>query len=133
MNLRLLIIACLIAIAASAGLGQSSGGVSVGKGSHPVIKNKPEPAWPKSIKTEGSCTITLYAVFHKNGTVTNIKLVAVRQENTEHLLSEDDINKLVQRAVDAAKQIKFVPAMKDGRPVSMWMELQYTFNGKQKS
>ena len=30
--------------------------------------------------------------------------------------------------IAAAKGIRFVPATKDGHPVSMWMELQYNFN-----
>jgi len=35
---------------------------------------------------------------------------------------------LTRRAVDAARGITFQPAQIDGRPVSMWMELQYNFN-----
>ena len=35
---------------------------------------------------------------------------------------------LTERAIAAAKSIRFVPATKDGHPVSMWMELQYNFN-----
>ena len=35
---------------------------------------------------------------------------------------------LDERAIAAAKQIKFIPAQKDGRPVSMWMQLEYNFN-----
>jgi hypothetical protein len=30
-------------------------------------------------------------------------------------------------SIRVARQIKFIPATKDGRPVSMWMELQYNF------
>jgi hypothetical protein len=47
---------------------------------------------------------------------------------------EERIKKLEQqrgnteRAIAAAKSIRFVPATKDGHPVSMWMELQYNFN-----
>ncbi len=33
-----------------------------------------------------------------------------------------------QAIVAAAKKIKFIPAMKDGNPVSMWMQLEYNFN-----
>jgi len=35
---------------------------------------------------------------------------------------------LTERAIAAAKIIKFTPAMKDGHPVSMWMQLEYNFN-----
>jgi len=35
---------------------------------------------------------------------------------------------LNERAIEAAQQIKFYPAVKDGQLVSMWMELQYNFD-----
>ncbi len=35
---------------------------------------------------------------------------------------------LTERAIAAARQIKFVPATKDGRPVSMYIQLEYNFN-----
>lgn len=33
-----------------------------------------------------------------------------------------------ERAIETAGQIKFIPAMKDGKLVSMWMQLEYNFN-----
>lgn len=35
---------------------------------------------------------------------------------------------LTDEAVRAARKIKFVPATKDGRPVSQWVALEYNFN-----
>jgi len=35
---------------------------------------------------------------------------------------------LTEMATEAARKIRFIPAIKDGRFVSMWMELQYNFN-----
>jgi len=35
---------------------------------------------------------------------------------------------LTEQAIAAARQIKFVPAVKDGRPVSVFMQLEYNFN-----
>jgi hypothetical protein len=35
---------------------------------------------------------------------------------------------LTERAIAAARQIKFSPATKDGHAVSMYIELQYNFN-----
>jgi hypothetical protein len=35
---------------------------------------------------------------------------------------------LTEKAIAAARQIKFVPATKGGRPVSVWMQLEYNFN-----
>ena len=34
---------------------------------------------------------------------------------------------LTEAAIDAGKRIKFQPAVKDGKPVSYWMELVYNF------
>ena len=36
---------------------------------------------------------------------------------------------LTEKAVQAARQIKFTPAVKDGRPVSQFVILEYNFNG----
>jgi TonB family protein len=35
---------------------------------------------------------------------------------------------LSERAIDAARRIRFSPAMKDGKPVSVWVEIEYRFN-----
>jgi hypothetical protein len=35
---------------------------------------------------------------------------------------------LTERAIAAARQIKFVPAVKGGQPVSVFMQLEYNFN-----
>ena len=35
---------------------------------------------------------------------------------------------LTEKAMEAARQIKFIPAMKDGKPVSMWMNFEYKFS-----
>jgi TonB family protein len=35
---------------------------------------------------------------------------------------------LTQMAIDAARRIRFVPAIKNGKPVSMFMQLEYSFN-----
>jgi hypothetical protein len=35
---------------------------------------------------------------------------------------------LTEQAIQSAKKIKFVPATRNGKPVSMIMELQYNFN-----
>ena len=34
---------------------------------------------------------------------------------------------LSERAIEAARQIKFKPAIKDGKPVSVWVEVEYQF------
>jgi periplasmic protein TonB len=35
---------------------------------------------------------------------------------------------LNERAIDAARRIRFTPAKKDGVPVSMYVQVQYNFN-----
>lgn len=37
-------------------------------------------------------------------------------------------NGLTERAIEAARKIKFIPATKEGKPVSMWMQLEYNFD-----
>jgi TonB family protein len=58
----------------------------------------------------------LRAVFSLNGQVTNIRTVS----GLPHGLTE--------RAMAAARQIRFSPATKDGRPVSQYIQIEYNFN-----
>jgi TonB family protein len=82
-----------------------------------VIQKKPEPKYTKEArKHKISGTVVLRCVFASNGQVTHIQVV--------HALSYG----LTDRATEAAQGIKFEPAMKDGKPVSMWIQLEYNFN-----
>ena len=82
-----------------------------------VVVTKPEPTYTEEARRQATTgTVVMRCVFRSSGTVDNI-----------HLVSGLD-NGLTERALEAAKQIKFIPAVKDGRFVSMWMELQYNFN-----
>src|SRR5262245_50345910 len=81
------------------------------------VTKKPEPKYTKEArkkKQEG--TVTLLAVFDSTGHVTHLRIVYGLPYG------------LTDRAIEAAKQIQFPPGLKDGHPVSMWMELQYNFN-----
>ena len=81
------------------------------------VLSKPEPTYTEGArKNQITGTVVLRAVFSSSGEVTNIHAVSGLPDG------------LTERAMAAAKQIKFVPATKDGRPVSMWMEFQYNFN-----
>jgi TonB family protein len=60
--------------------------------------------------------VVIHCVFSASGEVTRIHVITALPDG------------LTERAVEAAKKIRFVPATKDGHPVSMWMELQYNFN-----
>jgi TonB family protein len=79
--------------------------------------SKPEPQYTEDArKNQITGTVVLKVVFASNGTVTNIRTVSGLPYG------------LTERAIAAARQIKFVPATKDGHQVSMWMQLEYNFN-----
>ncbi len=66
-------------------------------------------------KNDVAGTVTLRLVLHSSGKVTNIQVLKGLP------------NGLTEKAIAAAKQIKFTPAMKDGRPVSTYAVINYTF------
>ena len=81
------------------------------------VLSKPEPTYTEEArrhKTTG--TVVLKAIFAANGRVIGIQAVT----SLPHGLTE--------RAIVAAQHIKFIPATKDGHPVSMYMQLEYNFN-----
>jgi TonB family protein len=81
------------------------------------VLSKPEPTYTEAArKNQITGTVILRAVFSSSGSVTNIHAVSGLPDG------------LTERAIAAAKQIRFSPATKDGRPVSMWMQLEYNFN-----
>jgi TonB family protein len=81
------------------------------------LLSKPEPSYSDAAKKRGIVgTVILKAVFASSGKVTNIRVVQGMPEG------------LTERAIAAARQIKFIPATKEGKFVSMWMQLEYNFN-----
>jgi TonB family protein len=79
--------------------------------------SKPEPQYTEDArKNQITGTVVLKVVFSSSGQVTNIRTVSGLPYG------------LTERAIAAARQIKFVPATKDGHQVSMWMQLEYNFN-----
>jgi TonB family protein len=78
---------------------------------------KPEPAYTVSARQAAVVgTVVLKVVFSRSGSVNNIRTV----ESLPHGLTEE--------AISAARKIKFIPAIKDGKYVSMWMQLEYNFS-----
>lgn len=78
---------------------------------------KPEPRYTESARQKQvTGTVIIKAVFSCNGSVTSIRAV----EMLPHGLTE--------QAVAASRMIKFVPAVKNGKYVSMWLQLEYNFN-----
>ncbi|HEY3581963.1 MAG TPA: energy transducer TonB [Pyrinomonadaceae bacterium] len=78
---------------------------------------KPEPRYTEAARdNQVTGTVVLKVVFTSAGNVSNIRIVSALPDG------------LTENAVAAAKKIKFIPAMKDGHYVSMWMQLEYNFN-----
>jgi protein TonB len=81
------------------------------------ILSRPEPQYTEEArKNQVSGTVVLRAVFTSSGQVTNIRTVS----GLPHGLTE--------RAIAAARQIRFSPAMKGGRAVSQYIQIEYNFN-----
>jgi TonB family protein len=67
-------------------------------------------------KNQITGTVVLKLVLSANGEVTNVEVVRGLPYG------------LTERAIGAARGIKFEPAMKDGHPVSQWAQIEYNFN-----
>lgn len=82
-----------------------------------VLVMKPEPMYTEEARQNAiTGTIVLKVVFSSDGSVTNIRTVAGLPYG------------LTAKAIEAAKKTKFVPAVKDGKFVSTFMQLEYNFN-----
>lgn len=78
---------------------------------------KPEPQYTEEARrNQTTGTVMLRVVFSSSGEVDQIQAVRTLPFG------------LTERAIAAARQIKFVPAMKSGQPVSVQMQLEYNFN-----
>ena len=81
-----------------------------------VIVSKPEPWYTDEAKQANiTGTVVLRVVLSSSGEVTNIHAVKGLPKG------------LTENAIEAAQHLKFIPAVKDGRFVSYWVELQYNF------
>ena len=81
------------------------------------VFRKPEPTYTESAsKYRITGTVVLRALFSAEGKVTDIYVIKKLPHG------------LTGATIKAVRGISFSPAMKDGHPVSMYMELQYNFN-----
>ncbi len=81
------------------------------------VLSKPEPQYSEAARKAGvTGTVVLRAVFSAEGEVKHILITRALGYG------------LTTQAVRAARQIQFTPAMKDGTPVSMHIQLEYNFN-----
>lgn len=81
------------------------------------VISKPEPQYTEDARrNQITGTVVLRAVFSCTGEVTNIRAVNALPFG------------LTEKAIAAARLIRFRPATKDGRPVNVHMQLEYNFN-----
>jgi TonB family protein len=102
-------------------IGETSGTRPIYKGRDVTTKarllSKPEPVYTQAARNEQiTGTVVLRCVFAADGTVKHILVVQALP------------NGLTQQSIAAAKRIRFIPAMINGKPVSMWMQLEYNYN-----
>ncbi|MBV8859243.1 MAG: energy transducer TonB [Acidobacteria bacterium] len=82
-----------------------------------LITFKPEPGFTEEArKNNVTGTVRLRAILSASGEVTNVSVVKGLSDG------------LTEKAIAAARQIKFRPAQKDGRTVSQYVVLEYNFN-----
>jgi TonB family protein len=81
------------------------------------LLSKPEPQYTEEARrNQVSGTVTLRVVFSSGGEVVQIRAMRTLPFG------------LTERAIAAARLIKFVPAVKGGHAVSVHMQLEYNFN-----
>jgi TonB family protein len=78
--------------------------------------SKPEPSYTESARKFGiTGTVILRCVFSYDGQIRDLQVI----KRQPHGLTE--------AALRAARVIKFTPAQKNGKPVSIFMQLEYAF------
>lgn len=81
------------------------------------MQSKPDPIYTSAAENERiNGVVVLRCIFSSKGTVTNFQVIRGLPLG------------LTERAIEAARKIQFTPAIKDGKPVSTWMQLEYHFN-----
>jgi TonB family protein len=80
------------------------------------VISKPQPSYAEGARAaQITGTVVLRCVFSSAGEVTNIRALSGLPEG------------LTEKAIGAARHIKFIPAIKDGRFVSTHIQLEYNF------
>jgi TonB family protein len=80
------------------------------------VLSKPEPPYTEEARrNQVSGTVILKVIFSAYGRVIGVRAVSGLPYG------------LTESAIRAARQIRFSPALKDGKPVSMYAQLEYTF------
>jgi protein TonB len=80
------------------------------------ILKKPSPGFTREARKHNTRGyVILRAILAADSTVKHIEVITGLPDG------------LSDKAIEAARQLKFKPAMKDGKPVSAWIELVYRF------
>jgi TonB family protein len=99
------------------GNGRATPGYGGGYDERVRLLVKPEPRYTEEARhNQITGTVVLRVVFSSTGSVTQITAMQKLPFG------------LTEQAIAAARAIKFMPATKDGRPVSVFMQLEYNFN-----
>jgi TonB family protein len=82
----------------------------------PQILSKPDAEYTEEArKNHVAGTVVVRAVLSSTGQVTQVRPISSLPYG------------LTEKAIAAAHKIKFQPAMKDGTPVSVYMQIEYNF------
>ena len=82
-----------------------------------VLISKPEPGFTEAARRNNvTGVVKLRLALRADGTVSDISVVKGLPDG------------LTERAIEAAKRIRFTPAQKEGRNVSQWVSVEYNFN-----
>ena len=107
------------------GIGGGSGGLDDPNQVFPVsmvtqrarVLLKPEPQYTEEARrNQITGTVVLRVVFSRTGEVINIRAINTLPFG------------LTEKAIAAARQIRFSPAIRNSHPVSVYMQLEYNFN-----
>jgi TonB family protein len=91
--------------------------IPMGSSVRPTILYKEKASYTREARDNGvQGTVVLNVVFSADGTITNIQVIKGLPDG------------LTEKAVEAAKKIRFKPALRDGNPVSVRGNLEYSFN-----
>ena len=102
-------------------LGSDATGMEVFSGKEVTTKvrilSKPEPTYTEEARgNRVNGRVVLVALFGPDGRVHAVRIIRGLPDG------------LTRSAIEATQRIKFVPATKDGRPVSQWLEVEYGFH-----
>lgn len=98
-------------------LGGGSGAPATAVDSRPVLLFRPRPLYTEEArKNKIQGVVTARVLVGADGLVKNVRIVRKLPDG------------LTEQAIQAAYQLKFKAAIKDGRPVSFWVPIEIEFN-----